>query len=575
MAASKGNGLRLEGVAEAEAVERLLDRHARVDRPRLELLWSYYRNAMRCPGGSRRWFGSSSGGGCGGGGGGLLGARGSWGGGRAYAMAQAAGLPDRLRGVDAGSSRALLDDRLRGALAGSAAEVVIENDIAWRVHTMVEFMFGKPIEFVSTARDARLRGLIERVLDAVWEASGGIVLMQDAGLLGNVFGHVDFLVRPTPGGGGGDGFALAGTVVGGGDSDERDERAESVAREAAGAVRVEAVDARRGFGVLSDSDFRRLEGYVLRYRRGMIGGGGGGDEGCWREPDAQRRAGLLERIVGRRDVLGSSAGGGGVVVTELISGGVWRVYEDSGDGPVLVGERSTGLGDSSIPVAHVQNLSQPFMYGGLSEVEPLIPLQDELNTRLSDRARRVTMQSFNMYLAKGIEGFADVPVGPGQVWSTDNVDASIESFGGDAESPSEERHIEEIREALDKQSGVPPLATGVVKAKVGNLSSENALRLTLTGLLSRTARKQVTYGRGISEVCRLVLGMLDEAGILETDPVDRGVRVRWPEPLPVSESDRLNVAKLKTELGVDRERVLGELGYVDGVAEGGGVEPVA
>ena len=238
MAAIKGLGLRLEGVADAEAVERLLDRHARVDRPRLELLWSYYRNAMRCPGGSRRGFGSSSGGGCGNGGGGLLGARGSWGGGRAYAMAQAAGLPDRLRGVDAGSSRALLDDRLRGALAGSAAEVVIENDIAWRVHTMVEFMFGKPIEFVSTARDARLRGLIERVLDAVWEASGGIVLMQDAGLLGNVFGHVDFLVRPTPGGSGGDGFALAGSVAG---SDERDERAESVAREAAGAVRVEAV----------------------------------------------------------------------------------------------------------------------------------------------------------------------------------------------------------------------------------------------------------------------------------------------------------------------------------------------
>src|SRR5207248_2300241 len=34
---------------------------------------------------------------------------------------------------------------------------------------------------------------------------------------------------------------------------------------------------------------------------------------------------------------------------------------------------------------------------GTSEIDALIPLQDELNTRLSDRANRVTMQSFRMY----------------------------------------------------------------------------------------------------------------------------------------------------------------------------------
>src|SRR6202020_610704 len=33
---------------------------------------------------------------------------------------------------------------------------------------------------------------------------------------------------------------------------------------------------------------------------------------------------------------------------------------------------------------------------GFSDVEPLIALQDELNTRLSDRAYRVTMTSFRM-----------------------------------------------------------------------------------------------------------------------------------------------------------------------------------
>src|SRR5690606_35876952 len=46
-----------------------------------------------------------------------------------------------------------------------------------------------------------------------------------------------------------------------------------------------------------------------------------------------------------------------------------------------------------IPVAHIQNVPQPLRWAGQSDVEPLISLQDELNTRLSDRACRVTMQS--------------------------------------------------------------------------------------------------------------------------------------------------------------------------------------
>ncbi|MBC7773545.1 MAG: phage portal protein [Pyrinomonadaceae bacterium] len=214
-----------------------------------------------------------------------------------------------------------------------------------------------------------------------------------------------------------------------------------------------------------------------------------------------------------------------------------------------------------MPVIHIQNVSQPFAYPGISEVEPLIPLQDELNTRLCDRASRVTMQSFKMFLAKGIDGFDKSPVGPGQVWATDNIEAKVESFGGDAGAPGEDEHIEQIREALDKASGVPPLASGVVRAKIGNLTSENALRVTLMGLLSKTARKRVSYGRGLAEVSRLVLTALNEAGILRTSPSDRGVRVEWPDPLPRDEKDLLTAAKAKIELGIPRERVLSELGY--------------
>ncbi|MEM6333743.1 MAG: phage portal protein [Planctomycetota bacterium] len=214
-----------------------------------------------------------------------------------------------------------------------------------------------------------------------------------------------------------------------------------------------------------------------------------------------------------------------------------------------------------LPVVHIQNVAQPFAYDGLSEVEPLIALQDELNTRLSDRAHRVTLQSFKMYLAKGIDGFGDRPVAPGQMWSTDNPDASIQAFGGDAHSPSEDAHIAEVREALDKASGISPLVTGVIRDRLGHLSSENALRIVTMGLITRTDKKRDAYGRGIRQLAALALHAADLNGTFRTAPDERRLRLDWPDPMPLGESDRLRNARLKLELGVPRRQVLAELGY--------------
>jgi hypothetical protein len=210
---------------------------------------------------------------------------------------------------------------------------------------------------------------------------------------------------------------------------------------------------------------------------------------------------------------------------------------------------------------HIQNIAQPYYYEGVSDVEPLMPLQDELNTRLSDRASRITFQAFKMYLGKGIEGFEDRPVSPGRMWCTDNPEATIEEFGGDAAVPSEDMHIAEIREAMDKTSGVTPLVAGVLKSKLGNLTSAVALKLTLMGMLSKTERKRFTYGEGLKKVCRMVLDMLDRANIYRTREADRDLDIIFPSPLPENMMEKLQEAQIKKELGVSTEQVLRELGY--------------
>ena len=495
----------LDGAALAS---RLADHEARVA-PVLARLWSYYRNET-----THRASGPAS-------------------------CAQRVGLPARLRG----GRHPVGDDR------GPAREVVIENDIAWRVDALVDFVFGKPLRLSSTAVDERTRLIIDAALDACWEASGGTMLLQDAALLGAVHGTVDLVVRAD---------ALLGEGVAGAlraalDRAGGDEAALVAAARAAGEMeRVEAIDAPRGVAVTDPADAGRMEAFAV-----------------WsRSADAERPAMDSAPSVASR--LWSTLRGVAPFTDHAVDvgsrpGDVVEVFgatrrELHVDGElVFAGEH----GLDELPVVRVPNRPVPFgeRGGGVSEVEPLIPLQDELNTRLSDRAHRVTMQSFRMYLAKGSDGFGSAAVGPGQIWSTDNPDAEVRAFGGDVYTPSESEHIQQVRDAMDKLSGVSPLVLGLLRARIGHLSSENALRVTLMGVLSKAERKRLTYGRGISRASRLVLKALARAGVLDITEADTGVRIHWPDPLPTDEQRVLQAARLKLDVGVPRERVLDELGY--------------
>jgi len=488
-----------------DALHAAIDAHDKHARPRLERYWRYYRNdeLQTRPSAHAAW--------------------------RTPRLAQEAGLPDRITGGSA----------LGDASSSRRREVVIENDIAWRVHAQVDFMFGKPVALRATAPslDDRRRAAIERLADRIWEASGGVALLQDIALLGHVYGYVDLVVRA-------DDAALRaiGTRLDGQEPDE------ATLLEAAELVRIEPVEPTRGVPLLDPGDYRRLLAFALTYERDA----GPGEP----DTDAHRPRGLFAR---RRETREGAPmpRRGRTRYTELF-GPIERVVMQDGR---VVARGAHAWAGGAPPIVHIQNVSQPFRYEGLGEVEPLIPLQDELNTRLSDRASRVTMQSFKMYLARGIEGFDRVPVAPGTVWTTDNPDASIETFGGDADSPSEESHLQQIREALDKVSAVPPLASGVVRARLGNLTSANALRITLMGLLSKTARKRVTYGAGIVRATALAMGALDAAGVLAIPPGERGFKIDWADPMPVDLRERAADARAKLDLGVPRERVLRDLGF--------------
>jgi hypothetical protein len=491
---------------------------------------------------------------------------------RPYTQAQELGLPARLTG------RVREISGLQTHLPQVARkEIVIENDIAWRIDTAVDFLFGKPIVLNAAVADPARRERIGRLLRLVLAGNGGLPLLQRLALLGSVYGHVDVIVKlaadddadadadfpdahfadaadtqplgeppphadvvadddaPSP-----SASPSASPARRDGSDDSLDDA--SLA-EMARRVRFEIVEPSRGLPLLDPRDASRLLGYVHAWPLA-------GDDAAAEIRDDRGWLGRLVRSIATRLPARLDTPFG----FELHTPGRWELWERGrrlafGAGPL-----------KQIPLVHIQHTPLPNQWAGGSDVEALIPLQDELNTRLSDRASRIAMQSFRMYLARGLDDVSTLPIGPGQLWATSNENASILEIGGDASCPSEDAHIAEIREALDKTSGVSPIAAGAIKGRIGRLTSAAALRVTLLALLARTERRRTVYGGAVARLCELSLAFLDAAGLFATTPDERRVEIHWPNPVPLNDLERLDLAKARIDLGVPREQVLRALG---------------
>ncbi len=518
---------------DTDYVNYLVDQQAAEAASHHGRLWDYFRNPMIAAGAATA---------------GLLN-----GNSRPYFQAQEAGLPARITGqarLAAGNSTNL-----------QRKEVVIENDIAWRIQTMIDFLFGREITIRSLAATPATAAAIEQVVSAMFEANGGVGFMQELALYGSVYGFVDIALR-TPAEAmavppsSASAPALAHTALSdsatgprpgisklnedspqdpNGDQPEINiDRAVHAAR----TLQLEAIEAPRVLPVLAEEDYKTVRYWIQKFEKYP--------SRMSAPPNGWLRLPWLQR---------SGPSPASVEVVEIIGPTWWQRYEDR----MLIAEGSNSLG--RLPIVHIQNVALPGSYEGLSDVEPLIPLQDELNTRLSDRAHRVTYQAFKMYLGKGIDDFLERPVGPGQMWATQNPNACIEEFGSDSGSPSEDAHIEQSRQALDKVSGVPPLAAGLIRGNVGNLTSATALKVLLSGLLAKTAKKRLTYTTGLKQVVELALHWLDMTGILRTSQLDRRIEVHCPSPLPSDEPEQLRNALVKAQSELPAQLILAELGY--------------
>ena len=113
---------------------------------------------------------------------------------RLYRQYQEIGLPCRITGFRHTPSGCPVSS---GSLDTDRKEVVIENDIGWRINALIDFALPRLPAIASTAATPELRQKITHVLNSVLEASGGITLLQQLALLGSIHGTSYLMLQPS------------------------------------------------------------------------------------------------------------------------------------------------------------------------------------------------------------------------------------------------------------------------------------------------------------------------------------------------------------------------------------------
>jgi hypothetical protein len=199
---------------------------------------------------------------------------------------------------------------------------------------------------------------------------------------------------------------------------------------------------------------------------------------------------------------------------------------------VQVGPNPYGV----IPFVHVPNLPEPNQAWGRSDLVDVIPLNRELNERISDQADIIRYHADPPVVFTGVESHDSLTVGPGTVWDLPQ-DADVKLLEWQGQPIAVQEHIESVRRALYETAETPRTAFG----DSGRLLSGVALETELRPLVQRTQRKRITWTVALRRRARLIFRVAEAAGVLPPGTAEAlRVRIIWPSMMP--SDDRAEVA---------------------------------
>lgn len=228
----------------------------------------------------------------------------------------------------------------------------------------------------------------------------------------------------------------------------------------------------------------------------------------------------------------------------------WIQY-NPGQEPI---EKKNMIGE--IPIVHIPNLQVAGQFYGLSDLEDVIPLNEELNGRLTDISDVVNYQGSPVTVLTGAR-VSQLERGANRMWGLPE-NAEVKNLSLDGALSDSLKYVEMLTDAIHHLGSVPKGIFGTMDDT--GRSSGSALAMRYQPILNRRADKIVTYGEGIQDINRIILKIqaLMDAGFNAKFRKLEGEKYRsevvFENPLPRDEAVELEKSRTRLDLGLSSRR---------------------
>ena len=235
---------------------------------------------------------------------------------------------------------------------------------------------------------------------------------------------------------------------------------------------------------------------------------------------------------------------------------VYKEYWTSGEIVVYEGKEEVDRMENPygfIPFVQIKNFPIAGRTRGQGDLDDIIPLNVELNTKKSDISEVIDYHSAPITLVYGAR-IGNLEKGANKVWGGLPKDAKVENLGLQGDLVASSNYTSDIKTAMCEIAGIPETVLGGASA-ISNTSGV-ALQYINLPLIERTRVKRHCTQNGLQRVNKMILFLGLYHGLIEK-PDDISMKdflwneVDLPDTLPKDELIELNKIQQEMTLGLE------------------------
>lgn len=206
-----------------------------------------------------------------------------------------------------------------------------------------------------------------------------------------------------------------------------------------------------------------------------------------------------------------------------------------------------------IPFVQIKNFPIAGRTRGIGDLEDVIPLNVELNTKKSDISEVIDYHSAPITLVYGAK-IGNLEKGANKVWGGLPKDAKVENLGLQGDLTASSSYVSDIRTSMCEIAGIPETVLGGASA-ISNTSGV-ALQYINLPLIEKTRVKRSCSKAGLEKVNKMILFISLKEGLIEK-PEYISMKdfvyneVELPDTLPKDELIELQKIQQELTLGLE------------------------